>query len=228
MSRNIKTYTILNRIGILTAVFTVANATDICTSATHGLKNGDMVVLTSDGTLALGLSTGTVYWIIEATTNTFKLSATSVPGYTTGQGGAGYKAVDITADCTDNDTFTMHDIGKNIDVSDFRHAIVAVHSRSSADVDIGFLGSIGKSPSAPEECPDFSAAAAYNNSLGYLDIVSLHNNTSIDGSAASINLTGTDIDLMYEINVNGMKWLNAILSGWTAGDVTITIRLFND
>lgn len=227
MARQIKEYTIVDRIGILTANFTAA-VTDIITSNAHGLKNGDMVVLTTSGTLPAGLATSTVYWVIEATTNTFKLCANSVANYTTGEEEFGHPVVDITDTGTGTHTFTMHDIGKNIDVSEFRHAIVSVHGNDSANIDIGFVGSIGKSVADPDGCPDFSATSAYNNSWGWLDIVSLHNNTSIDGSAASISQTGSVVNLLYEINVNGLKWLNILMSGWTAGGVTVRIRLFND
>ncbi len=225
--RNVQNYTIMDRIATLTATFTVANATDTCTSAAHGLKNGDMVVLTTSGTLPLGLSTATVYWVMEAATNTFKLSASPVPLYTTGLGGAGYPAVDITADATDTDTFTMHDIGNNILVQEYRHCIVSVHGTGSTNLDIGFAGSLGKSTTS-YAAPDFSATSSNTNSWGWLDIVSLHNNTSIDGSAASINMAGSAVNLMYEVNTNGMRWLNAIMSGWSVGAVTIVARLFND
>ncbi len=226
--RNIINYTIVDRVGILTDTFTVVAATDVCTQSAHGLKNGDMVVLTTVTTLPAGLALATVYWIIEATTNTFKLSAISVANYTTGLGGAGYAAVDITDAGTGAHTYTMHDIGKNIDVSDFRHAIVAVNGFGSTNIDVGFCGSIGKSPADMYGCPDFSATSSDVNSWGWIDIVSLHNNTSIDGSAASISMSGSASNLLYEINVNGLKWLNVLLSGWSAGSVTVTIRLFND
>ena len=226
--RNVKTYTILDRVGILTDTFTAAT-TGICTQSAHGLKNGDMVVLSTTGTLPAGLALLTVYTIIEATTNTFKLSATiGCPSYTTGNESSPIPIVDITGTGTGTHTYTMHDIGRSIDVSEFRHAIVSVHGNGSTNLDLGFCGSIGKSVSTPDACPDFSAASTYLNSWGWLDIVSLHNNTSIDGSAASISMTGSAVNLLYEINVNGMKWINVLISGWSVGGVTVNIRLFND
>ena len=59
--------------------FTADAATDKLTPASstqkHGLKNGDIVVLSTTGTLPAGLSTGTDYWVISAEAeNTFKLS----------------------------------------------------------------------------------------------------------------------------------------------------------
>lgn len=226
MSRKIKNYTIVDRIGILTDTFTAAT-TDILTQSTHGLKNGDMVVLTTTDTLPAGLATSTVYWVIEATTNTFKLSATSVANYTTGQGGAGYQPIDVTDTGTGTHTYTMHDIGRSIDVSDFRHCIVAVHGNGSTDIDIGFVGSIGKSPT-DDGCPDFSATQAYNNSWDYIEIYDLKTGTAIDGGATQIAQTGTAKHFLYEVNINGLKWLNILMSGWAAGGVTVLVRLFND
>lgn len=224
--RNIKNYTILDRIGTLTAVFTAAT-TDICTSAAHGLKNGDKVVLTTVTTLPSPLATGTVYWVMEATTNTFKLSATSVPGYTTAVAGEIYTAIDITDTGTGAHTFTMHDIGKDIDVSDYRHCILSIHGDDSANIDIGVVGSIGKSPSS-DGVPDFSAAAAYNNSWGFLETINLITGSAVDGAADAISMTGTNKHEQHEININGMKWINVIMSGWSAGSVTVVIRCFND
>jgi len=224
--RQTKHYTIVDRVGTLTATFTAA-VTDICTATAHGLKNGDMVVLTTATTLPAGLALATVYWVIEVATNTFKLSATPVPNYTTGLGGDGYQPVDITDIGTGAHTFTMHDIGKNINVEDFRHCIVAVHGASSANIDIGFVGSIGKSPTS-DDCPDFSAASAYNNSWTYLEAINLLDGVGDDGAANQLSQTGTNQHMLYEININGLKWLNIIMSGWSAGTVSVFCKLFND
>jgi hypothetical protein len=60
-------------------VFTVVAATNICTytGGAHGLTNGDTVALASTGTLPAGLDSITEYFIISATSSTFKLSLTS-------------------------------------------------------------------------------------------------------------------------------------------------------
>jgi hypothetical protein len=224
--RNIREYIIMDRHSATTDTFTAA-VTDICTQSAHGLKNGDPLVLTTADTLPAGLALATVYYVIEATTNTFKLSLTPCPTYTTGTVPQPVPEVDITDTGTGAHTYTMHDIGRNIDVSEFRHCIVAVHGAGSTDGDIGFVGSIGKS-ATDDACPDFSAAATATNSWTYIDIVGLINGTSVDGSATSIAFTGSATHTMWEVNINGLKWLNAIVSGWTAGTMTIFIRLFND
>lgn len=219
-------YIIMDRQGTLTAAFTAAT-TDICTSAAHGLKNGDMVVLTSTGTLPLGLSTSTVYWVIEATTNTFKLSARSCPTYTTVSGvPPPVPPVDITGATTDTDTFTMHDIGRNILVEDFRHCIISFNGSSDANMTVKFQGSIGDS-TTDNAAPDFSAAQAYNNQWDYIEVIDLEDGSAIDGDTG-VAQTGTNDHRMFEMNINGLRWINAIVTAWSAGATTIRVRLFND
>ena len=55
--------------------FTAATS-DIITSTAHGLTNGDIVTVVSSTTLPAGLSVDTEYYVVEKTTNTFKLSTT--------------------------------------------------------------------------------------------------------------------------------------------------------
>lgn len=215
----------MDRVGILTANFTAA-VTDIITSNAHGLKNGDKVVLTTTTTLPAGLATGTVYYVIEATTNTFKLSTISISNYTTGVGQIP-NAVDITDTGTGTHTFTMHDIGKNIFVDDFRHCVLILDGASNANMTVKFQASIGKSVDAPEDAPDFSASQAYNNSWDYVEVYDLENGTAIDGDTG-VAQAGTNDHRMFEININGMSWLNAIITAWSAGSATIRIKLFND
>lgn len=218
----------MNRQGTITANFTAAT-TDLITSAAHGLKNGDMLVLTTTNTLPAGLSTSTVYWVIEAATNTFKLSATAVDWYTTGLANPTPTAVDITDTGTGTHTFTMHDIGRDIDVSDFRHCIIAVNTASSANLTLKFVGSIGKSYTQVDRDtkPDFSASQSNTNSWDYIQVVDLEDGNAIDGDTG-ISPAGTDDHRLFEMNINGLKWINAILTAWTAGNVTVKVRLFND
>lgn len=77
--------------------FTAAT-TDICTLASHGLVNGDAVRLTTSNTLPAGLSLATTYYVIDATTNTFKLAAT--------RGGS---AVDVTDTGTGTHTLSRYE-----------------------------------------------------------------------------------------------------------------------
>lgn len=215
----------MDRQGTLTANFTGAT-TDIITSNAHGLKNGDMVVLTTTTALPAGLATATVYWVIEATTNTFKLSATSLSNYTTGVGQKP-DAVDITGTGTGTHTFTMHDIGRNIFVDDFRHCILSLDGDSNANMTVKFQGSTGKSVDDPDDAPDFSAAQARDNSWDYIEVYDLESGSAIDGDTG-VAQAGTNDHRMFEVNINGISWLNAIITAYSAGNTTITIKLYND
>lgn len=224
--RNVSEQTILNAIGIKTATFTAAT-TDIITANSHGLRNGDKVVLTTTTTLPAGLALATVYWIIEATTNTFKLSANSVPYFTTGVAGEIFTAVDITDTGTGNHTFTMHNVGNSILVEDYRHAVIALDTDGGGDavMKIQFQGSTGKSL-ASTDAPDFSASQSPTNRWGYVEIVDLEDGSTIDGDTGVTS--ATDLNRQFEVNVNGLRWLNAIISGWSEGEVSVSVQLYND
>lgn len=73
--------------------FTAA-VTDILTAAGHGKVDDDVLETDSTTTLPAGLTADTIYYVIESTTNTFKVSLT--------QGGA---AVDITDTGTGTHSF---------------------------------------------------------------------------------------------------------------------------
>ena len=211
--RNSQEYTILDGIGIKTAVFTAAT-TDICTSAAHGLVDGNMVVLTTADTLPAGLALATVYWVKYISANTFYLCPTSA---------VDAAKVDITDTGTGNATFTMHDIGKNIFVDDYQHIKLSYDTDGAGDaaMTVKFQGSVS------EDCPDFSAASSVTNRWDYVDCVDDEDGSSIDGDTG-IAVAGADDHRMLEVNNNGLRWINAIISGWSEGEVTIKTRLYDN
>lgn len=90
--------------GTAVGTFTVDTSTDIVTSASHGLSDGAIVHVASTTTLPTGLSANTVYYVISATSSTFKLSLTS-----------GGSAIDISS--TGSGTHSVYD---EFQVPDFR------------------------------------------------------------------------------------------------------------
>jgi len=60
--------------GIAAATFTATAATEVCAATSHGLTNGDVVILTTSGTLPAGLAVATKYYIVNKNTNDFQLS----------------------------------------------------------------------------------------------------------------------------------------------------------
>lgn len=75
-------------------------ATDIVTSASHGLETGMVYRLTTSGGLPAGLATGTDYWIIKIDADTFQLASSLANA----QAGT---AVDFTTAGTGNHTLTQ-------------------------------------------------------------------------------------------------------------------------
>lgn len=211
--RDSKLYTILDAIGIKTATFTAA-VTDVITSNAHGLVNGNPVVLTTTTTLPAGLSLATVYYVKEKTTNTFKLSTTS---------GVEGPAVDITDTGTGTHTFTMHDIGNSIFVRDFRNAVLSFDTDGGGDaaMTVKLQGSI------QEDAPDFSAAQSPTNQWDFVTMIDIEDQSSYDGDTGFVVATA-DNNVQWEANINGLTWLNCIISGWTEGEVTVKVALYDN
>jgi hypothetical protein len=219
-------YVIMSKQGLSTAEFTAAT-TNTITSGAHGLQNGDAVVLTTTNTLPAGLATSTIYYVIEATANTFKLAATPPPReYITGSGGVPDE-IDITDTGTGTHTFTEHDIGRNIFCRDHRHAIFSFNTSNSANLTLKFVGAIADSPDNIHDCPDFSATQSNTNAWDYIEVLDLEDGVAIDGDTG-ISLSGSDDHRLFQANVDALDWINCIFTAWSAGDVTVTVKLYND
>jgi len=79
------------------AEFTATNATNLLTSVMHGLVDGrSLEVSNSGGALPGGLSASTMYWVVNATADTFQLSATP-----------GGSAIALSNDGTGTQTWTL-------------------------------------------------------------------------------------------------------------------------
>lgn len=210
--RDSKLYTIFNDIGIKSATFTVTVASNLITSNTHALKNGDSIVLTTSTTLPAGLVLATIYSVISVTTNTFQVALTN-----------NGSPVNITDTGTGTHTWTMHDIGNSILVQDYRNCVLTFDTDGGGDaaLTVKFQGSIS------ESAPDFSAARSASNQWDYFEVIDLEDGTAIDGDTG-IAVAAADDNRHFEANINGLRWVNAIISGWTVGEVTVKIRVFDN
>lgn len=112
-------------------------------------------------------------------------------------------------------------IGNNIFVEDFRHCVISVNTASSANGTLKFQGSIA------ESAPDFSAAQSVSNSWDYVEVKDLQDGSAIDGDTG-VAPAGTDDHRLFEVNINGLRWLNARLTAYSAGAFTVKVRLYND
>lgn len=120
---------------------------------------------------------------------------------------------------------TTTGIGTPFNMSDYRHVTVLLYSASSANFTIKCVGTIvdGSTSNTP---PDFTAAQSASAPYEFIEIVDLQSGTAIDGDTG-VAFAGTDDVRMFEINVNGMKWINFNITAISAGAVTVKVMGFN-
>jgi hypothetical protein len=198
--------TILNGASTPQADFTAA-VTGIITSSAHGLQNGDCIQLTTTTTLPAGLALTTNYYVIDATTDTFKVSAT--PGGT---------AVAING--TGTGTHTYHLKGKVVYVGDWEYQVIALNFIGTPTMTVKFQGSI------TETAPDFNAAQSYTNEWDYIEIADTEDGSIIDGDTG-VACAGTADNRQFELNVSGLKWITVAITAWTTGNVSVKITNFD-
>jgi hypothetical protein len=91
-------------------VFTANEATETFTATGHGMSNGDVIQVTTDGSLPTGLAADTDYYVINKTTDTFQLSTTrggSVKTISTN--GTGTHTIDHQGGYRDNPALCLAD-----------------------------------------------------------------------------------------------------------------------
>jgi len=200
-------FTILDAIGIKTDSFVGSATTNLLTSDNaHGLKVGDMIVLTEDNTLPTPLAEATVYYVARVpSTTTFAISL-----------GVGQDEIVLTSTTTSKDTYTMHDIGRTLNCSNERNIILAINTDGGGDAALTakIQGSVS------DDCPDFSAAQTASNQWDYVECIDLSDGNSVAGGDGFVVATADD-HVQYEVNTNRLKWLNIIISGWSEGEVTV-------
>lgn len=120
------------------------------------------------------------------------------------------------------DAVTANGVGNNIFALDYKLATLSLNTtgNTSATIKIQI--------SQQEECPDFSAAQTATNKWSYVQVINTDNGVATDGSTGII-LSGTDIPgNQYTLNVDGQKWVNAIVSSYSAGSINLDIDLYTN
>jgi len=192
------------------AAFTTTHATELITSAAHGLSNDDCVQFkNSGGALPTGFSATTNYFVISATTNTFQVAATK--GSST--------AVTISDNGTGTHTWLKQGAGKHIFVADFQDVMVTFDTDGGADaaMTVKFVGSIS------EEAPDFNKAQSTTNQWDYVEIVDTEDGSAIDGDTG-IAVSTADDHRQFAINTDNLRWVGAIISSRTEGECRISLN----
>jgi hypothetical protein len=110
--------------------------------------------------------------------------------------------------------------GLPMDVEDFQHVVIALDTTGSTTATVKIQASISQA------VPDFTAAASPTNQWAYVQAIDLADQSVING-AVGIGLTGTDMDRMVEVNTNGVKWVNVIVTAYTQGTIYASAKAFN-
>lgn len=207
--------TILNAIKLTTAEFEAA-ATDVITDAAHGLSNGDALVLTTTDTLPAGLATETIYYVIKATTNTFKLSMDKPDSNGDGV------PVDITDTGTGTHTYTISNVGEPVLAADYQHKQLTI---STDGMGAGDQVIIKVQMSNEEEAPDWHKAKSLTNNWDYVQKITLEDGSSVDGDTGIVIAAADDV-ITFAFNVDGGRWFNLVVTEQTdVANTTVTGKI---
>ena len=192
----------------LQLAFVAAAATDIITANAHGMSEGDLIQVTTDGAdLPAGLAVSTDYYVIDPTTNTFKVSATRAGS-----------AVDITDAGTG--THTYHLKGKSIYVGDWNHNVLSIDFSGTPTMIIKAQGSTAESV-------DFNAAQSATNEWDYIEVVDRNTGTPSDGNVG-LATTGSADHLSVVTNTEGLEWVTVVVTAWSDGELGVNLTSYNN
>ena len=107
-------------------------------------------------------------------------------------------------------------IGTSVDAAEYKSLVVSVDSASSASLIIKIQGSIS------DQEPDFSAAQSASNQWDYVNIADMEDKAAIAGDTG-ITFSGTDDHRQFNVDANLLKWVNTIVSSYSAGSITVKL-----
>lgn len=109
--------------------------------------------------------------------------------------------------------------GNALLVSDFRNAVFAIGTASSANMTIKVQGGIG------DIAPDFTAAQSATNRWQYIDIAPTNTGGTIVDGDTGVVWSGTDKVEMFEVNTNGLDYVCLNMTARSAGTATADVTL---
>ena len=110
------TWVPVSKVTVLTSI-TGSPGDAVFTLNSHGLANGDALVLSTSGALPTGLTAGTTYYVIQATANSFKVAATpgGVTPVTISSAGSGTHSMTyFYSDVPSTDQWQAFQFGNNV------------------------------------------------------------------------------------------------------------------
>lgn len=216
MNRTSKEYVIFDSV-TPKAITSSTDATPIVvTKASHGLVTGDLILIYGHAT---NVAANGIRRVTRVDANTFSLQDynTGVDIAGSGAGAGGADGIFMTAP-------------KIVLVEDFRHAVLYVNTASSGAMTVKFAASLGKNRADQDshgDTPNFGATVSDTNPYSFVGVINLEDGAQVEGDTGFV-VAGTDAVRMYEVNTNGLKYLTAIPTAWTAGAITIKAKVFSN
>lgn len=188
---------------------TATVATDVLNGTAHGYSNDEQVILSTTTTLPAGLSDSVYYWVVNATANTFQVSLTK-----------GGTAVDITDTGTGTHTATLA-IQKKFNCSDYEYITFSFNTSGTTTATLSVAGTM------MDAYDDVDMLATRSESVrwDYVDITDLEDGASIDGDT-TVALSGSDDNRHFKVSTEGFSEIGFLITGFTAGSVTLAAKGF--
>lgn len=213
--RDFKEYTIFDAVTPQTLTSSTDATPIVVTKTAHGLSTGAQVLIFGHATnvAANGIRTITVL-----SSSTFSLqdpyTGANIVGSGAGAGSGGYV-------CT---------APRIVLVEDHVNALISFITTGTATLTAKIAGSIGKVISdsnilAADDCPNFGATQSKSNPYTFLQAINQDDGSSVNGSTGFV-ASGTDLNTLHEVNINGVKYLTLLPTAWTAGAMTAKVQLF--
>lgn len=105
-------------------------------------------------------------------------------------------------------------------VSDFRDLMLAIQTSGSANFTLKVQGSMQNTQ------PTWGSAATATNQWTYIQIIDLADQSVVNG-ATGVTSAGSDVSRSFEVNVNGLQWINVNVTAYVAGAITAIGKPFN-
>jgi hypothetical protein len=106
-------------------------------------------------------------------------------------------------------------------VEDYQHLLLTLSSANSANFTIQIQGS------QADTCPTFSSSASVTNPWSYVQVKNYNDNSTVNGNVGIV-YAGTDAVGMYEVNTNGLRWICATITVYSAGNITLNLKTYSN
>ena len=112
------------------------------------------------------------------------------------------------------DAVAANGAGHAVNIKDFKNVQLLLATSGNTHATIKIQGSLS------EIQPDFGSAATVANPWDFVAVYDLNDPTTVLVGNTGITLTGTDIVKNVLVNVDALTWLNVVVSGYSAGNIT--------